>query len=80
MGTLREEIVAYERMRDDLEIEHTGKWVVVHDQQLIGVFESFELAADNAVTQFGIGPYLIRKVGGKPLSLPASVLYGPLNA
>ena len=80
MATLRNEIAAYERMRNDLEIDHLGKWVVVHDEKLIGAYESFETAADEAVQRFGRGPYLIRRVGAPPLVLPASVRYRPIHA
>ena len=80
MTTLTKEISAYERMLDDLEAEHLGEWVLVRDEKLIGAYESFELAADDAVRRFGRGPYLIREVGGRPMSLPASVLYRPIHA
>ena len=74
---IKKEIAAYERMRDDLELEHLGKWVVVHDEKLAGTYDSFEVAADNAVQRFGRGPYLIKRVGQPQLTLPASVLYSP---
>ena len=80
MSTLKKEIAAYECMRDDLEAEHNGEWVVVHDEQLVGTYGSFELAADEAVKRFGEGPYLIREIGAAPLVLPASVLYRPVYA
>ncbi len=74
MAKLKEEIAAYEEMRDDLELDHFGKWVIVHDKELAGTYDSFELAAEDAVKRFGRGPYLIRKVGASPITLPASVL------
>ena len=80
MATLKTEIAAYERMRDDLELEHFGEWVVVHDEKLAGTYESLEKAADDAVQRFGRGPYLIRQVGAPPLVLPASVKYRPVRA
>lgn len=80
MSDLREDIAAYETMRGDLELKHLGKWVVIHDHQLIGVYENFEAAAKEAVRQFGRGPYLIRQVGAPPVTLPASVLYHPVHA
>ncbi len=80
MATLKTEIAAYERMRDDLELEHFGEWVVVHDEKLVGAYESFEHAADDAVQRFGRGPYLIRRVGAPPLVLPASLKYRPVHA
>ncbi len=76
MALLSMEIAAYERMRDVLEADHFGKWVVVHDEQLIGTYEDFQEAAVEAVERFGRGPYLIREVGAGPIRLPSSVLYG----
>ena len=75
--SLRNEIAAYEEMRADLEAEHLGKWALVHNEELTGIFESFEQAAETAVEQFGRGPYLIREIGQAPVTLPASVLYHP---
>lgn len=75
MALLSKEIAAYEKMRDALETDHFGKWVVVCNEELQGVFPTSEEAALNAVKQFGRGPYLIRHVGEPPKTLPASVLY-----
>ena len=52
--------------------KHLGKWVVVHDKQLIGVYESLQNAGVDAITKFDRGPYLIHQVG-KPfeIQLPA---------
>jgi hypothetical protein len=79
MAELRAEIAAYEAMRADLESSHLGKWVIVHDEKLVGIYDSFEQAALDAVSKFGRGPYLIRQIGAPPVSLPASVLYHPLH-
>ena len=75
MAALSDEIAAYERMRNDLEADHFGRWALVHQEELIGTYDSFESAADEAVERFGEGPYLIRQVGILAPSLPASVLY-----
>ena len=75
MADIDTEIAAYERMRPDLEVQHTGEWVLVHEGQLIKVFDDFEAAASDAVRSFGRGPYLIRQVGAPPVTLPASVMY-----
>ena len=80
MAKLSIEIAAYERMRDELETDHFGKWVVVHDEELIGTYQSFEAAAGVAIERFGRGPYLIRRVGAPPFRLPASILYRPVYA
>ena len=80
MAKLSEEIAAYERMRNELETDYLGLWVVVHDEELIGTYDSFQTAAETAVERFGRGPYLIRRVGEPPLTLPASLRYRPVYA
>ena len=80
MAQLSEEIAAYELMQADLESEHLGKWALVHDHQLIGIFDTFEAAAEIAVSKFGRGPYLIRQIGSPPVTMPASVMYNIAHA
>jgi len=77
MAELDIEISAYDSMREQLEAEHMGKWVLLHDRQLVGVYDSFDKAAEDAVKRFGGGPYLIRQVGAQAITLPASVMYQP---
>ena len=73
MAVLSNELSAYEDMRGQLETDHFGQWVVLHDEKLAGTYKSFEAAAEDAVRRFGRGPYLIRQVGAPPMTLPASV-------
>ncbi len=80
MADLTKEIEAYEQMREELETSYMGKWVVIHDQQRTGIYDSFEAAARDAVQRFGAGPYLIRQVGAPPVVLPASVMYNIVHA
>ncbi len=80
MAALSKEIAAYRRMRNIVEADHLGEWVLVHDEQLVSSFDSFEAAAQVAIERFGRGPYLIRQVGAPPLTLPASLLYRTTNA
>ena len=75
MALLSKEIAAYEKMRDHLETDHFGKWVVVYNETLHGTYSTSEEAVYDAVKRFGRGPYLIRHVGEPPKTLPASVLY-----
>ena len=80
MALLSQEIAAYDRMRDVLEVDHFGKWVVVHDEELVGAYGDFEDAAEDAVRRFGRGPYLIRRVGEGPVLLPYIGLPVPVAA
>jgi hypothetical protein len=78
--SIQDEIGAFEKMRPSLEAEHLGRWVLIHERKLIGVYDSFEVAADEAVVRFGSGPFLIRQVGAPPITLPVSVMYHRPNA
>ena len=63
------QIEVYDAMREELEREHRGKWVVIHDEELVGTYRSFQAAAIDAVEKFGRGPYLIREIGEPPIVL-----------
>ena len=54
---LDEQIAVYQSIRDDLEREHMGRWVVVHDGVVAGYFETHWDAAEAAVQRFGDGPH-----------------------
>ena len=62
-------------MQNELETDYPGMWVIIHNEKQAGLYKSFEEAANDAVQRFGRGPYLIRKIGQGPITLPASVLY-----
>ncbi len=75
MDATSENISAYEAIKEKLEAEQMGKWVLIYNKELVSVFESFDEAAQEAVKKFGSGPYLIRQVGAPSVTLPASVMY-----
>ncbi len=70
------QIEVYDAMRQELEREHLGEWVVIYNEQLVGTYESFQTAATDAVEKFGRGPYLIREIGESPIVLYRRV-YAP---
>jgi hypothetical protein len=78
MADIQTEIAGYEQMRAELESKYLGRWVLVHDRKLIGVYDTFQAAAEAAVRAFGRDSCLIRQVGAPPVTLPASVLYHPV--
>ena len=46
---LADEILAYQRMQDDLEREHYGRWVIIHGSDRVGDdYASYEEAVDGA--------------------------------
>ena len=80
MAEITQEIAAYERMQSDLEREHFGKWIVVHDEELIGAYDDFEDAAHAGVQRFGRGPFLLRQVGARPLNRWTPAVYQEARA
>lgn len=78
---LARDIAAFDRMKAELLQHHNGKFVVFHDGQLQGSFDSFDSAAREAVKRFRDSPFLIRQVGAPEVSpMPASVAFRPANA
>ena len=61
---------AFEKMKEALEREHWGKWVVIANSELLGAYESFD-EAQQATKNTGID-YLhcfIRPVGVEPMPI-----------
>lgn len=79
MAVLREDIAAFDQMRDELEARHQHKWVVFHAGKFEGAYGDFEEAATMAVTKFDDGPYLIRQVGAAPVQLPGGMIFTPAH-
>ena len=79
MATLDTELAAFSQQAARLEASHLGSWVVFKGSELIGVYETLELAAREAVSRFGRGPYLIREVGAPPIVVPVSLAYNPVD-
>ena len=81
MTVLRDDIETFERMRAELEANHSKQWVVIHNGEFQGVFEDFEQAATLAVDRFGSGACLIRQVGAPAaIQLPGGMIFTPSHA
>jgi hypothetical protein len=72
---LENEIAAFEANKQQLEQEHMGEWVLIHESTIVGFFSDLDSAASEAVAKFGHGPYLIRQIGAQPMVMPASAMY-----
>jgi hypothetical protein len=59
-----------------LEASTAGDWVLIHDGDAVGTFDTFDDAAARAVEEYGVGSYLIRTGGVVTVTLPASVVFG----
>jgi hypothetical protein len=80
MADVKSDIAAFTAMREELEQNHMGKWVLFHNEAFIAAYDTFEAAAEDAVLRFGRGPYLIKQVGAPSPTLPASVMFCPVYA
>ncbi len=80
MATVHDNVVAYDDLRVDLEARHMGEWVVIHDEQLAGIYPDLQTAAEDAVERFGRGPYHIKQIGEPPFVMTPVVFFGPQNA
>ncbi len=77
MDDTQKNILVYDKLRESLETEHMSKWVIIYNEKLISVHDTFESAANEAIKKFGSSSFLIRQVGAPPVILPASVMYSP---
>jgi hypothetical protein len=75
MSDLDRELDVYAAMKPDLERESLGRWVLIRQDRVEGIFDDFDSAATSAIDRFGRGPYLIRQVGAPDVILPASAMY-----
>ena len=60
---LETEIRRYDQIREDLERRLMGKFVVIHGNDLLGVFDDFNSANEDAEKRLSGNPFLIRQVG-----------------
>lgn len=82
MRTIDQEREAFEALLPSLLKEHPGKWAVVHDGALVGVFAEFSEAYAEGVMRFGheavflVAP--IKAGGPEPISVAWStgVMFG----
>ncbi len=65
------EIALFEARKHELESTQWGKFVVIRGNEVLGAFDTLEIAGYAAAQKYGAGPYLIRQVGAPPWRLPA---------
>jgi hypothetical protein len=78
---LAKDIAAFERKKAELLNHYADKFVVFHDGEFQGSYDSFDSAARDALSRFHDTPFLIRQVGAPDvMPMPASVAFRPANA
>jgi len=66
--TLKDELRTFESRRDELLGTSLGKWVLIHDGELAGAFESQADAINIGYQRFGNVPFLVKQV--VPVEVP----------
>ena len=72
----------FDRKKADLINEHLGKFVLIKESKLIGVFNTIEDAMSEGARLYGLSPFLVRHVNNtveNEVNIPALSL-GILNA
>ena len=67
---LLDQMDAYDEMRQELEDNYFGRWVIIDGGQLVGDYETFDEARADA-REKGLNPlnYLVTQVGVEPMPL-----------
>ena len=59
---LEKEREVFEQKREQLLTDHFGKFVLIKEDDLIGVFNTIEEAVTEGARRFGLEPFLVRQV------------------
>ncbi|MCY4556842.1 MAG: hypothetical protein OXF79_10785 [Chloroflexi bacterium] len=59
--------IAFNTMRDQLESQHPNSWVVFHDQEFVGHYETYDAARQGARDQnLNLAHCLLQKLNASP--------------
>lgn len=77
---LIKEMEWFNEHRQELLAEHRGKWAVVHNQQLIGIYDDFSSAYVAGRTTTGSLKLLVKQIleRGEPIELSVNITHGLL--
>ena len=66
---IQKNLDAFEEMKDELEREIFGRTALLHDGKLISIYNDKVDAYTTGCDRFGIGHFVIKKIGELPVSL-----------
>jgi hypothetical protein len=61
---LEKELATYEREKERLLCENEGRFVVIFDDKVEGVWDTYEDALKIAYSKFGLKPFLVKQIQG----------------
>ena len=59
---LERELETFEKKLPELKAEHEGKFALVHGDELVDVFTSYEDAIEAGYSRFGLDPFLVKQI------------------
>jgi hypothetical protein len=59
---LEKELEIFRSKLPELKGEHEGKFVLIHDEQVVDFFSSYEDAIKDGYARFGLEPFLVKKI------------------
>jgi hypothetical protein len=70
---LEEEIHYFQENQETWKSQYPGKFVLVKGSELIGAYDTMQIALDEGSRRFGLASYLIRRIGEvvEEISIPA---------
>jgi hypothetical protein len=76
MPALDEELRTYAQQEEELKRTAPGKFVVIKGTEIVGTFDTLELALTEGTRRFGLEPYLVRRIGEQieQVNVPALTL------
>ena len=61
---LEKELATYERHREELVLANEGKFVLIHGDAVAGVWDTYKDALASGYSQFGLEPFLVKRIEG----------------
>ena len=76
MNVLEAELRTYAEQEEELKRSALGKFVVIKGTEIVGTFDTLELALTEGTRRFGLEPYLVRHIGQpiEKIQIPALTL------
>ena len=62
MAALEKELETFEAHKEELLADNEGRWVLIKDDQVVGVFDTDRDAFEQGVEKFGTNPFLVKLI------------------
>ncbi len=61
---LKDVLKTYEEHKEELLGKGEGKWVLIHDSDVAGIWDTYEDALKSGYDQFGLKTFLVKRIEG----------------